>query len=48
MATVIMSWYEQACGLKFINAVYSDARGFVDIVAQFEGNGYDEDEDEDL
>jgi hypothetical protein len=48
MATVIMSWYEQACGLKFINAVYSDARGFVDIVAQFEGNGYDEDEDEDV
>ncbi len=53
MATVVMSWYKQACGLKFINAVYSDKtignEGFVDIIAQFEGNegNWDEDEDDD-
>ncbi len=47
MATVLMTWYKQSCGLKFINAVYSDERGFVDVIAQFEGNGYDEDEDDD-
>jgi hypothetical protein len=50
MATVLMSWYKQSCGLKFINAVYSDERGFVDVIAQFEGNegNWDEDEDEDV
>jgi hypothetical protein len=49
MATVAMTWFKQACGLKFISAVYSDSRigheGFVDVVAQFEGNEDDEDED---
>jgi hypothetical protein len=50
MATVLMAWYKQSCGLKFINAVYSDERGFVDVIAQFEGNegNWDEDEDEDV
>ena len=47
MATVAMTWFKSACSLKFINAVYSDSRighdGFVNIIAQFEGN---EDEDE--
>jgi hypothetical protein len=49
MATVLMTWYKQSCGLKFINAVYSDERGFVDVIAQFEGNegNWDEDEDDD-
>jgi hypothetical protein len=49
MATVAMTWYKNSCGLKFISAVYSDSRigheGFVDVVAQFEGNEDDEDED---
>ncbi len=54
MATVAMTWFKSACGLKFINAVYSDSSigndGFVDIIAQFEGNegNWDEDEDEDV
>ena len=51
MATVAMTWYKNSCGLKFINAVYSDTRigheGFVDVIAQFEGNE-DDDEDEDV
>ena len=51
MATVVMTWYKNSCGLKFINAVYSDTRigheGFVNVIAQFEGNE-DDDEDEDL
>jgi hypothetical protein len=49
MATVAMTWYKNSCGLKFISAVYSDSRigheGFVDVIAQFEGNEDDEDED---
>lgn len=36
MATVAMLWYKKACGLKFIEAVYSDNRGFISIVEQFE------------
>jgi hypothetical protein len=53
MATVAMSWFKDSCGLKFINAVYSDKtighEGFVNIIAQFEGNegNWDEDEDDD-
>ncbi len=49
MATVAMTWYKNSCGLRFISAVYSDKSigqdGFVDVVAQFEGNEDDEDED---
>jgi hypothetical protein len=48
MATVAMKWFLDSCGLKFISAVYSDKSigqdGFVDVVAQFEGNEDDEDE----
>lgn len=39
----LMEWFEDSCGLKFINAVYSDERGFVDIIPQF---AFDRDEDE--
>ena len=49
MATVAVTWYKNSCGLQFISAVYSDKSigqdGFVDVVAQFEGNEDDEDED---
>ena len=45
MSNKVVEWFQGSCGLRFISAVYSDARGFVDIVAQFEGN---EDEDEEL
>jgi hypothetical protein len=52
MATVVMKWFQDSCGLRFINAVYSDRsighEGFVNIIAQFEGDEDDEDEDEDL
>jgi hypothetical protein len=50
MATVVMAWYKNACGLKFVNAVYSDSRmgheGFVDIISQFEGNEDEYDDDD--
>ena len=50
MATVAVSWFNDSCGLKFIQAVSSyptdPSEGFVDIVAQFEQNE-DEDEDDD-
>ena len=48
MSNKVVEWFLGSCGLRFISAVYSDERGFVDIVSQFEGNGYDEDEDEDM
>jgi hypothetical protein len=52
MATVAMKWFQDSCGLRFINAVYSDSRighdGFVNIIEQFEGNDDEDDEDEDL
>jgi hypothetical protein len=49
-----MTWYRDSCGLRFINAVYSDKSighdGFVNVIAQFEDHEdedeYDEDEDE--
>ncbi len=51
MATVAMMWFKDSCGLRFINAVYSDSSighdGFVNIIEQFEGNE-DDDEDEDM
>ena len=50
MATVVMAWFERSCGLRFINAVYSDTRmgheGFVNIISQFEGNEDEDDDDE--
>jgi hypothetical protein len=55
MATVAAVWFEKSCALRFINAVYSDTsighEGFVNVIAQFEGDEeeddeYDEDEDE--
>jgi hypothetical protein len=48
MTNKVIEWFHGSCGLRFISAVYSDERGFVDVVSQFEGNGYDEDEDEDV
>jgi hypothetical protein len=46
MSSKVVEWFHGSCGLRFISAVYSDERGFVDIVSQFENNGYDEDEDD--
>ena len=46
MSNKVVEWFLGSCGLRFISAVYSDERGFVDIVSQFEGNAYDEDEDD--
>jgi hypothetical protein len=52
MATVVMTWYEKSCSLKFINAVYSDKsighEGFVDIVTQFENMDDEDEDDEDV
>ena len=50
MATVAMTWFKDSCGLRFIQGVRTDENpndGFFDIIAQFEGNE-DDDEDEDL
>lgn len=50
MATVLTTWYDRSCSLKFINAVYSDKtighEGFINIISQFE-NMDDEDEEDD-
>jgi len=46
MSEKVMEWYQHSCGLRFIQAVYSDKtigyEGFVSIIGQF-----DDDEDED-
>jgi hypothetical protein len=50
MSATVLDWFEQSCGLRFINAVSTHPtnpnEGFVDIVAQFEMNEDDEDGDE--
>jgi hypothetical protein len=50
MSDQVLEWFEDSCGLRFINAVSTNPSnpndGFVDIVAQFEMNEDDEDEDE--
>lgn len=53
MATVAMSWFNDSCGLRFIQATRSNPGdpndGFVDIIAQFENNeDEDDEEDEDM
>ena len=44
MATVAMTWFKNACALKFIQAVYSDDREFIDIISQFEEDEEDEEQ----
>ena len=50
MRNQVMYWYQHSCGLRFIQAVYSDSsigyEGFVDIISQSEGFD-DEEEDDD-
>jgi hypothetical protein len=50
MTDKVVEWFLGSCGLRFINAVYSDnsigSSGFVNIIAQFESDD-DEDDDED-
>jgi len=45
MLEQVKSWYEQSCGLRFVNAVYTNHEnpndGFCDLIPQ----GFDEDED---
>jgi hypothetical protein len=51
MATVAATWFDKACGLRFIQAVRSNPtdpnEGFIDIISQFEGNEDEDEEDED-
>jgi hypothetical protein len=48
MATVITTWFQNSCGLRFISAVSTNPSfgddGWVHVISQFEA---DEDEDED-
>jgi len=47
MAQTVISWFENSCSLRFINAVETTPNaneGFITIIGQFE----DEDEDEEL
>jgi hypothetical protein len=48
MATVITTWFEKSCGLRFISAVSTNPKfgddGWVHVISQFEA---DEDEDDD-
>ena len=44
----VFKWYEDSCGLRFIDAVFSDGDSdkFVVVVGQFFGDDEEEDEDE--
>ncbi len=48
---ILRDWFEQSCGLRFINAVSTvkgdPNLGFQDVIAQFETDDEDELEDED-
>jgi L-rhamnose isomerase len=47
LANKVVEWYEESCGLRFINAVYTTENandGYIQVVPQFADN---EDEDED-
>jgi hypothetical protein len=38
MSKQVLEWYGYSCGLRFISAVYSDERGFVSLIEQFQAN----------
>jgi hypothetical protein len=46
MSDKVVEWFLDSCGLRFISAVYSDERGFVNIISQFEADGYEDEDDE--
>ena len=57
MANKVLSWFGESCGLRFIQAVYSNPTDpndvFINVVSQFENNenywdedGEDDDEEE--
>ena len=52
MATVVTTWFERSCGLKFITAVSSDKSfgedGWLNIISQFETDEDEDEDDEDL
>jgi hypothetical protein len=51
MTEKVIEWFQHSCGLRFISAVSSDknvghdGNGFINVIAQFEADEYDEDED---
>jgi hypothetical protein len=53
MANTVLKWYEESCGLRFINAVHTNPEnpndGFINVVSQFENNEnyWDEDGEDD-
>jgi hypothetical protein len=52
MRKKVIEWYTGSCGLRFISAVSSNPKfgddGWLHIVSQFDGDDWDEDEDEDM
>ena len=51
MKKQVIEWYQNSCGLKFISAVSTNPKfgddGWVHVVSQFDGDDWDEDEDDD-
>lgn len=49
MFELLQEWYDRSCGLRFISAVTTNHidpnAGFEDLIAQFEGDEDDEDEE---
>ena len=51
LATVLTTWYNHSCSLKFINAVATNPDGtdnFISVVDQFENLDDEDEDDEDM
>ena len=50
LATVVREWYDESCGLRFVNAVFTNVAnpnaGYVSLISQSAGDSDDDDEDE--
>lgn len=48
MLATVREWYESSCGLRFVNAVYTNEEdpnaGFVTLIGQFADDDYEEED----
>jgi hypothetical protein len=51
LATVVREWYDESCGLRFVNAVFTNVAnpnaGYVSLISQSAGDSDDDDDDDD-
>ena len=51
LATVVREWYDESCGLRFVNAVFTNVAnpndGYVSLISQWANESDDDDDDDD-